>query len=240
MSPFPPCLGHGGCESGIVGRVQRHAVRSSIVMLVAALTSASAIWRTAPNLLAQDAPAISLRNPAGMTETAPDTFKAMFDTSAGAFTILVHRAWAPLGADRFYNLVKNGFFDDIRFFRVVPNFMVQFGIHGTPAIQSAWRSANLKDDPVKQSNKRGYVTFATAGANTRTTQVFINFKDNGGLDRQGFAPFGEVVSGMDVVDKINAQYGEQPNQGSIQAEGNAYLNKDFPKLDFVKTATLEK
>jgi peptidyl-prolyl cis-trans isomerase A (cyclophilin A) len=154
--------------------------------------------------------------------------------------IEVHRDWAPVGADRFYNLVKNGFFDDIRFFRVVPNFMVQFGIHGTPAIQSAWRGASMKDDPVKQSNKRGYITFATSGPNSRTTQVFINFKDNAGLDRQGFAPFGEVVSGMDVVDKINAQYGEQPNQGSIQSEGNVYLNKDFPKLDYVKSATIEK
>jgi len=198
---------------------------------------------TAP-LIAQGGGALEkaakLKAPAQLTEQAPATYKARFDTSKGPFVIQVHRDWAPIGADRFYNLVKNGFYDDIRFFRVVPNFMVQFGIHGTPAIQSSWRSANIKDDPVKQSNKRGYVTFATAGANTRTTQVFINFKDNGGLDRQGFAPFGEVVSGMDVVDKINAQYGEQPNQGSIQAEGNAYLNKDFPKLDFVKTATLEK
>jgi peptidyl-prolyl cis-trans isomerase A (cyclophilin A) len=184
--------------------------------------------------------AAKLKTPAQLTEQAPATFKARFDSSKGPFVIEVHRDWAPVGADRFYNMVKNGFFDDVRFFRVVPNFMVQFGIHGTPAIQSAWRSANLKDDPVKQSNKRGYVTFATAGPNTRTTQVFINFKDNAGLDRQGFAPFGEVVSGMDIVDKINAQYGESPNQGSIQSEGNVYLNKEFPKLDYIKSATIEK
>jgi peptidyl-prolyl cis-trans isomerase A (cyclophilin A) len=151
----------------------------------------------------------------------------------------VHRAWAPKGADRFYNLVKNGFYDGCRFFRVVPGFMVQFGINGNPAIQSNWRNANITDDPVKESNKRGYVTFATGGPNTRTTQVFINFQNNAGLDRQGFAPFGEVVTGMDVVDKINAQYREQPNQAQIQAQGNAYLNKSFPKLDYVKTATIE-
>jgi peptidyl-prolyl cis-trans isomerase A (cyclophilin A) len=181
-----------------------------------------------------------LKTPAQLTEQAPATYKARFDTTKGAFVVEVHRDWAPNGADRFYNLVKNGFFDDCRFFRVVPDFMVQFGINGDPAVQSAWRSANLKDDPVKQSNKRGYITFATAGPNTRTTQVFINFKDNGGLDRQGFAPFGEVVSGMDIVDKITSQYGEKPNQGSIQMEGNTYLNKDFPKLDYVKTATIQK
>ncbi|HEX3703188.1 MAG TPA: peptidylprolyl isomerase [Vicinamibacterales bacterium] len=181
-----------------------------------------------------------LRTPSQLTETAPATYKASFDTSAGTFVVEVHRDWAPKGADRFYNLVKNGFFDDGRFFRVVPNFMVQFGISGDPAIAAAWQKANLTDDPVKQSNKKGFITFATAGPNTRTTQVFINFKDNATLDRQGFAPFGEVVSGMDVVDKINAQYGEQPNQGSIQSEGNTYLKAKFPKLDYVKKAVIAK
>src|SRR5207253_4667037 len=128
----------------------------------------------------------ALRNPAALKAVAPPTYKAVFDTSAGVFEILVHRDWAPKGADRFYNLVKNGFFDDTRFFRVVPNFMVQFGINGDPAIASAWQNANLKDDPGgKQSNKKGYVTFATRGKDTRTTQVFINFKDNGFLDAQG-------------------------------------------------------
>jgi peptidyl-prolyl cis-trans isomerase A (cyclophilin A) len=185
-----------------------------------------------------------LRTPAQLTEKAPDTYKANFDTSKGAFVVEVHREWAPNGADRFYNLVKNGFYDDIRFFRVLDNFMAQFGINGDPAIQSVWRGASLKDDPVKQSNKRGFITFATAGPNTRTTQVFINYKDNSSLDSQGFAPFGQVTTGMDVVDKLYKDYGEGgprgkgPEQGRLQAEGNAYLTKDFPKLDYVKTATI--
>ena len=193
---------------------------------------------------AGDAKTNKLRFPAALMEQAPATFKANFDTSKGAFTIDVHRDWAPNGADRFYNLVKNGFYDDVRFFRVIEGFMAQFGIHGTPAIMSAWRSAQIKDDPVKQSNKRGYVVFATAGPNTRTTQLFINFGDNSGsLDRQGFAPFG-TVSSMDVVDKIYNGYGEGaprgrgPDQGRLQSEGNAYLMKEFPKLDFIKTATI--
>jgi peptidyl-prolyl cis-trans isomerase A (cyclophilin A) len=182
----------------------------------------------------------SLKDPASFVARAPDTFKAKFDTSGGVFTITVHRDWAPRGADRFYNLVRNGFFDGCRFFRVVPNFMVQFGINGDPIVAAVWRNARIPDDPVKESNKRGYVTFATGGPNTRTTQVFVNFKDNAGLDGQGFAPFGEVSDGMDIVDKINAQYKEQPNQGKIQMEGNTYLNAEFPKLDYVKTATIEK
>lgn len=185
-----------------------------------------------------------LRTPAQLTEKAPDTYKANFDTSKGAFVVEVHREWAPNGADRFYNLVKNGFYDDIRFFRVLDNFMAQFGINGDPAIQSVWRSASLRDDPPKQSNKRGFITFATAGPNTRTTQVFINYKDNSSLDSQGFTPFGQVTSGMDVVDKLYKDYGEGaprgrgPEQGRLQQEGNAYLTKDFPKLDYVKTATI--
>src|SRR2546425_8067035 len=198
---------------------------------------AAAVVACAVGLAAQ---ADKLKNPASLTEAAPAEYKAAFDTSAGKFVIAVHKAWAPKGADRFYNLVKNGFFDDTRFFRVVPNFMVQFGLNGDPNIQKNWANANIPDDPVKQSNKKGYITFATRGANTRTTQLFINFKDNAGLDRQGFAPFGEVVSGMDVVEKINSQYGERPVQGSIQTEGNAYLNKEFPKLDYIKKATIEK
>jgi len=186
-----------------------------------------------------------LRFPAALTEQAPATFKANFDTSKGTFTIDVHRDWAPNGADRFYNLVKNGFYDDVRFFRVIEGFMAQFGIHGNPAIMAAWRQSSIKDDPVKQSNKRGYVVFATAGPNTRTTQLFINFGDNANLDKMGFSPFGQVADkGMDVVDKIYNGYGEGaprgrgPDQGRLQSEGNAYLAKEFSKLDYIKTATI--
>lgn len=202
-------------------------------------TTAGATFVAAVALAGQADKAAKLRNPAALNEQAPATYKAAFDTSRGAFVVEVHRDWAPVGADRFFNLVKNGFFDDCRFFRVVPGFMVQFGINGSPAVQSGWRSASIKDDPVKQSNKRGFMTFATGGPDSRTSQVFINFGDNANLDKQGFAPFGRIASGMDVVDKINAEYREQPNQGAIQQQGNAYLNKEFPKLDYVKTAKIE-
>jgi len=191
-------------------------------------------------LMAQAADTSKLKDPSALKEQAPASYKVNFDTSAGKFVVDVHRDWAPKGADRFYNLVKNGFFDECRFFRVVPNFMVQFGINGEPDIQKSWANANITDDPVKQSNKKGYITFATRGKDTRTSQVFINFKDNGFLDAQGFAPFGEVASGMDVVEKINAEYGEKPNQGSIQANGNTYLKASFPKLDYIKKATIGK
>jgi peptidyl-prolyl cis-trans isomerase A (cyclophilin A) len=185
-----------------------------------------------------------LRNPAALNEKAPDTYKANFDTSKGTFTITVNRGWAPLGADRFYNLVKNGFYDDARFYRVLANFMAQVGIHGNPTIAKAWVNARIQDDPVKQSNRRGFVTFATGGPNTRTTQIFVNFRENVMLDKQGFAPFGEVTSGMDVVDRLYSGYGEGapdgkgPNQLRVQAEGNLYLNKDFRRLDFIKAATI--
>ena len=184
--------------------------------------------------------AAKLRNPAQLKDTAPATFKAKFDTSAGTFVVEAHREWAPKGVDRFYNLVKNGFYDDCRFFRVVPNFVAQFGINGNPSIQAVWRNANLTDDPVKHGNTKGTVVFATAGPNTRTTQLFINLKDNSGLDRQGFAAFGEVVQGMDVVEKITSQYRERPQQAEIQARGNAYLKAEFPKMDYIKTAKIEK
>ncbi len=181
-----------------------------------------------------------LMNPATLTEKAPDVYRAKFETSKGVFVIQVTRAWAPTGADRFYNLVKNGYYDNCRFFRVVQNFMVQFGINGDPKLNSTWRMARIQDDPVKQSNNRGYITFATSGPNSRTTQVFINFGDNSFLDKQGFAPFGKVTDGMKVVDSIYSGYGESPNQGSIQMEGNPYLEKSFPKLDYVKSAVIEE
>lgn len=184
--------------------------------------------------------------PAALIEKAPASYKARFDTSKGAFVIEVRREWAPNGADRFFNLVKNGFYDNARFFRVVSGFMVQFGINGDPAISTPWREAKIKDDQVKQSNKRGFITFATSGADSRTTQVFINFVDNSRLDGMGFSPFGQVISGMDVVDKLFADYGEGaprgrgPDQSRIQTEGNDYLTKSFPNLDYVKKATIEK
>lgn len=190
------------------------------------------------------APAVP--DPAQATAKAPQTYKVKMSTTKGDFVIEVHRDWAPLGADRFYNLVKQGFFKDIAFFRVVKGFMVQFGIHGDPAVSKLWRSASIPDDPTgKQSNTRGMVTFAMAGPNTRTTQIFINYADNSRLDAMGFPPFGKVVGdGMKVVDAIEGMYGEGapqgrgPSQGRIQGEGNAYLKADFPKLDYIKSASL--
>jgi peptidyl-prolyl cis-trans isomerase A (cyclophilin A) len=182
---------------------------------------------------------------AAWKEKAPDTFKAKFSTSKGDFTILVERAWSPLGADRFYCLVKNGYYDDVRFFRVVEGFMAQFGIHGNPEVNKVWREASIKDDPVVKSNLRGWVTYAMRGPNTRTTQLFINYADkNKMLDGQGFSPFGQVVEGMEVVDKLYSGYGEGaprgsgPNQMRIQSEGNAYLSKEFKDLDYVKSARI--
>jgi peptidyl-prolyl cis-trans isomerase A (cyclophilin A) len=212
-------------------------IRRLLIALVSALAVAT---------LAVPASAQNLSNPAALREQAPPVYKAKFDTTKGAFVIEVHRDWAPNGADRFYNLVKNGFYDNVRFFRVISGFMVQFGIHGDPKVSAPWREAQLKDDPVKQSNKRGYITYAMAGPNTRTSQVFINFGDNASLDSQGFSPFGRVVTGMEVVDKLNAEYGEGaprgrgPDQSRMQMEGNAYLTKDFGRLDYVKKATIEK
>ncbi|MCA9034063.1 MAG: peptidylprolyl isomerase [Planctomycetaceae bacterium] len=166
------------------------------------------------------------------------TFKVKFESTAGDFVIEVNREWAPIGAQRFYDLVKSGFYDECRFFRVVPDFMVQFGLNGDPAINGQW-DRNLKDDPVKQSNERGFITFAkTALPNSRTTQVFINFKANTFLDSDGFAPFGEVIEGMENVDAIYSGYGEKPDQGRIQSSGNEYLKGSFPNLDYVKKATI--
>jgi peptidyl-prolyl cis-trans isomerase A (cyclophilin A) len=184
----------------------------------------------------------ALMDPAKLKAVAPAVYRATFDTSAGSFVVEVHRDWAPKGADRFYNLVKNGFFDNVRFFRVVTGFMVQFGINGDPAIQRHWAEANIPDDPVTQKNTRGFITFAQTGApNSRSTQVFINYVDrNTFLDAQRFAPFGQIVSGMDIVDKLYSGYGEAPSaqQGRIQVEGNKYLNAAFPKLDYVTKARI--
>jgi len=183
----------------------------------------------------------TLLKPALLKEKAPETFQVTFETTRGDFTMDVTRAWAPNGVDRFYNLVRHHFYDNMVIFRVVPDFVVQFGISSYPTVNSAWRGDTITDDPVKQSNKRGYVTFAMAGPNTRTTQIFISFKDNFFLDSKGFAPFATVnKDGMKVVGKFYDQYAGAPSddQDSIQAQGKAFLDKKYPKLDLIKHATI--
>ncbi len=177
-----------------------------------------------------------------LKEKAPERFQVKFTTTRGDFMVTVNRAWAPIGADRFYNLVKHRFFDNASFFRVVPGFVVQFGISAYPPVAAAWEKANIQDEPVTQTNKRGYLTYAkTSMPNTRSTQIFINLKDNAGLDRQGFSPFGFVdAQGMKVVDMLYDQYGDSsgPDQDQISKQGKPYLDKGWPKLDSIKTATL--
>lgn len=186
----------------------------------------------------------ALLQPAKLTAKAPEVYDAKFTTTKGDFVVRVTRAWAPQGADRFYNLVKNGFFDGASFFRVVPGFVVQFGLSAHPQVSQAWQAARIQDDPVKQSNKRGYITFATGGPDTRTTQMFINLADNARLDSMGFSPLGEVVEGMEIVEQLYGGYGDGPPRGNgpkqdlIGAQGKAYLDKEFPKLDSIKSATI--
>jgi len=174
--------------------------------------------------------------------TPPDSFRVAFETNKGRIVVQAVRAWAPQGVDRFYALVNDGFYDGTKFFRVLPNFMAQFGIASSPSRNDAWKEKTIPDDPVTQSNLRGYVTFATGGPNTRTTQLFINKRDNTRLDAMGFAPFAKVVEGMAVVDSLNMEYGEGapggngPSQDRINSEGNAYLNRYFPRLDSILTA----
>tara|TARA_Y100001960_G_scaffold137234_1_gene145621 strand:- start:1084 stop:1698 length:615 start_codon:yes stop_codon:yes gene_type:complete len=172
---------------------------------------------------------------------APEEFKVKFETSAGDFIVEVHREDAPNGVDRFYDAVKQGFYNECRFFRVVPDFVVQFGINGDPKEQKLWRDATIEDDKVKLGNERGVLCFAsTMKPNSRTTQLFINLKDNDNLDSLGFAGFGKVVKGMEAVDKITSKYGQRPNQGLIQQHGNAYLKSDFPDMDYIKKTTILK
>ncbi len=177
-----------------------------------------------------------------LKDKAPETFQVKFATTRGDFVVTVNRAWAPIGADRFYNLVKHHFYDNASFFRVVPGFVVQFGISAYPPVSAAWENANIKDEPVTQSNKRGYLTYAkTSMPNTRSTQIFINLSDNAGLDRQGFSPFGFVdAQGMKVVEMLYDQYGDSggPEQDQISKLGKPYIDKGWPKLDSIKTATL--
>ena len=180
----------------------------------------------------------ALKDPSQCTDQAPDEFDVTITTSKGDIVIRVHRDWAPIGADRFYNLVKHGYLTENRFFRIVPNFIVQFGLSGDPELNAVWRQARIKDDPGTQSNKRGTLTFATAGADTRTTQLFINLVNNGSLDNRGFTPFGEVTEGMDVVNKLYQGYGERPQQGLIVQRGNAYLKEQFPDLDYIETTSI--
>jgi peptidyl-prolyl cis-trans isomerase A (cyclophilin A) len=180
----------------------------------------------------------ALLHPSTLKATAPDEYEVTFKTTAGDFVVKVTRAWAPLGADRFYNLVRHGFFSNAAFFRVVPGFVVQFGLNANPAVNAAWEKAYIKDDPVTQSNHTGFLTFATAGPNTRTTQLFISLGENASLDKMGFSAFGQVTSGMDVVQKIFPGYGESPDQAQITAEGKTYLDKNFPKLDHIISATV--
>lgn len=218
------------------------AALPSLALALAAL--ASACGSDSGDEAARSAPNPLLR-PERFTETAPADYRVRLETSAGDVVIEVHRDWAPLGADRFYNLVNGGFFDDTRVYRVVEGFMAQFGLNGDPYVNQAWKSRFLVDDPVTESNTRGRIAFAKAGVHTRTTEVFISYRDNSPLDEEGFSPFGEVVEGMDVVDAFYADYGDGPPRGEgpypamIQARGNAYLDAEFPELTRIIRATVE-
>ncbi len=191
-------------------------------------------------------PVNPLLRPDRFTETAPTTFRARFETSAGDVVLELHRDWAPLGVDRFYNLAKNGFFDDSRVYRVMDGFMAQFGIHADPYVTQAWKTQFIVDDPVAQTNSRGRVTFAKGGLHTRTTEIFINYRDNAGLDEEGFFPIGEVIEGMEVVDAFYAEYGDGPPRGSgpyaamAQARGNEYLDAEFGELTKIIRVTVQE
>lgn len=192
-------------------------------------------------------PHARLLKPAGFVKQAPAVFRARFETTKGPFVIEVHRDWAPLGADRFYNLVRGGFYDGERFFRTVPKFVVQWGISPDPAVNEAWgETSRIQDDPVKQTNTRGFVTFAKGGPNTRTTQIYVNMADNSRLDKTGFAPFGSVVTGMDVFEKLYSEYGEivprgkGPDQKQLREQGEAYLVREFPLLDKIVRARIQR
>jgi peptidyl-prolyl cis-trans isomerase A (cyclophilin A) len=192
-------------------------------MLLAAITAC-----------AQKAPAAEK-----VAQPAPDSFNVVFQTSKGNFTVHVNRAWAPIGTDRFYALVNDHFFDDNRFFRVVPDFVVQWGFNGDPKRNEPWDDPRINDDSVTQTNARGTIVFATEGPNTRSHQFFINLRDNARLDKMGFAPFGKVVDGMNVVDSLYNEYGDDPDQHFIQTMGNSYLARLFPKLDYIKAARVD-
>lgn len=206
-------------------------IRIALVCLCAALVTGAAAAAPPPQLL----------HPSSLHAKAPATYRVSLATTRGTFVVTVRRAWAPRGADRFYNLVRARFFDGVAFFRVVKGFVVQFGISPDPAVAAAWQNATIKDDPVKISNTPGTITFADAGPDTRATQVFLNLGNNASnLDGQGFAPFGRVTSGMKVVNALYGGYGGQPSdkQQEIATGGDAYLRKNFPKLDHIRTARI--
>lgn len=212
----------------------------SCAFALAAATLTAACGESRPRPAGDSASSVALPNAA--PAPAPSVFYVRFETSKGPFVVEAQRDWAPHGVDRFYHLVQSEYFDSVRFFRVISSFMAQFGMHGEPKVNAAWDKLPIPDDSVVESNRRGYVSFAMAGPNTRTTQFFINTVNNRPLDEMGFAPIGRVVEGMAVVDSLFADYGDAPpggqgpDQGRITAEGNAYLEREFPKLDFIRTA----
>ncbi|MDZ7400362.1 MAG: peptidylprolyl isomerase [candidate division KSB1 bacterium] len=222
---------------------------STVLMILVSFVSCGKDQQKSPGKSQIETPAISekILNPDlnELAQPCPAQFRVKFETSKGDFVIEVHRDWAPHGADRLYYLARHGYYDGVRFFRVIDGFMAQFGYHGDPRVIQTWRNLTIPDDPVKQSNLRGYVTFAkTQLPNSRTTQLFINYGDNSRLDAMGFAPVGKVIEGMEVVDQLYSGYGEGapngpgPSQQLIQQGGNDYLNKNFPKLDYIKKATI--
>ena len=220
-------------------------VRVSVALL--ATLAGAGCSSGAPRRPAGVASTEALMAPAGaaMNERAPDVFEVDFETSEGEFAVEVRRDWAPHGADRFYNLVRHGFFDGQRFFRVRAGYIAQFGLSGDPAVIAVWKGQRMPDDPVRESNRRGTLAYAMTGPDTRTTQIFINLAENTHLDAEGFAPFARVVRGMDVVDRLYAGYGESAGggmrggkQGKIEAGGNEYLRREFPELDYIRRAVL--
>ncbi|MHC4451492.1 MAG: peptidylprolyl isomerase [Planctomycetota bacterium] len=227
-------------SAGPAARAAIPALKQAAAGGDARLASAARTALTAIDVASAASATEALLKPQAALLRAPDKFRVVLQTSKGKVVIEVQRDWAPRGADRFYNLVKLGFFDGARFFRVLPGFVAQFGLNGNAKVNAAWRSATIEDDPVKESNTMGMVCFATAGPNTRTTQLFISLGNNKRLDATGFAPFGKVVYGMDAVKKLHAGYRDRPDQQLIQLEGNAYLQREFPNLDYIEHAVLEE
>ena len=212
-------------------------MRAKVPVLACLLTCGCS---TAPD----NKPAAAPAKPARPAHT-PDIYRVSMDTSKGAVVLEIMRAWAPRGADHFYELVRSGYYDGDRFYRVMPRFVVQFGINGDPQVSQLWSSLRIPDDPVKQKNRKGTVTFASSGPGARTTQVFVNMRDNPALDRQGFAPIGHVASGMDVLERLYSGYGDMPPRGSgpdgveIERQGVSYLENHFPRLDYITKAAVQ-